>query len=33
MDQLIKEITVDADCDDEKLWALRQPLEDEVTPP
>jgi hypothetical protein len=33
LDLLIEEVTVDADCDDEKLWALRQAFEDEVTLP
>jgi hypothetical protein len=33
LDELIEEITVDADGDDEQLWALRQVIEDEVELP
>lgn len=33
LDRLVQEITVDAYGDDEKLWAFRQVLEDEVTVP
>jgi hypothetical protein len=33
LDRLIQEITVDAYGDDEKLWAFRQALEDELTVP
>ena len=33
LDELIEEITVDAYGDDEKLWAFRQALEDNVTLP
>ena len=30
LDLLIEEVTVDADCDDEKLWALADELADVV---
>ncbi|HEY2933718.1 MAG TPA: hypothetical protein VGK99_18435 [Acidobacteriota bacterium] len=33
LDQLIEEITVDAYTDDEKLWAFRQVMEDEIDLP
>lgn len=33
LDRLIEEITVDANCEDEQLWAFRQAFEDGATLP